>query len=178
VTPRPCDFLYVFDTSPLSAFARTGRLDVIERRYGGRAVVTVEVREGLERGVGLHPQLSRILVAPWLRPPVELTEPEQLREIEFVRWALGAAGDDRLANRGEAATIVYAKSVRAIAVLDDRDARTIANSNDVAIVGTEGILRTCAHDGELPWGEAWDVFLRMRRLGFRLRDITFDEFTA
>lgn len=178
MTPLPPDLVYVFDSGPLSAFARAGRLDVLKRRYGGRAVVTAEVRDELVRGVELHPVLNRILETPWLGRPVELTDRVQLREIEILRWALGAAADDHLANRGEAATIVYAKSVGAVAVLDDWDARVIANSRSVPIIGTEGILRACCRDGELDRREAWNTFLQMRSLGFRLRDITFEEFSA
>ncbi len=42
---------YIFDTTVLSNFASTGRLDLLDTRYRGVAFTTVEVTDELRRGV-------------------------------------------------------------------------------------------------------------------------------
>lgn len=170
--------LSVFDTSPLSAFARVGRLDVVEARFGDEARWTVEVQDEIRRGVDRHPHLADLLRAEWLGEPVRLTEPTDLVEIERVRWALGGTDARPERHRGEAATIVAARRLDAVAVLDERDARRLAAARGIPIVGTEGILQACARDAQITWDEAWNLFSEMRRLGERLRQITREDFEA
>jgi predicted nucleic acid-binding protein len=169
--------LYVFDTSPLSAFARLGRLDVLEARVGDSARWPVEVQDEIRRGVAAgHAHLTDVLGAAWLGEPVRLTDPGDLAEIERLRQALGGTEARPERHRGEAATMVVAQQLDAVAVLDERDARRLATVRSIPIIGTEGVLRACARHGQLTWDEAWDLFSGMRGLGERLRQITRDEF--
>jgi predicted nucleic acid-binding protein len=169
--------LSVFDTSPLSAFARVGRLDVLETRFGDTARWTVEVQDDVRRGVAAgHAHLTPVLGGTWLGEPLRLTEPSDLAEVERLRQALGGTDARPTRHRGEAATILAAKHLDAVAVLDERDARRLAAARGIPIVGTEGILRACARRGQLTWGDAWGLFAEMRRLGERMRQITRDEF--
>ncbi len=168
----------LFDTSPLSAFARVERLDILEVRFGSDARWTVEVRDEIRRGVARHRQLREVLRADWLGDPIRLTDPEDLAAIERTRWALGGTDARPERHRGEAATIVASDVLGAVAVLDDRDARRLAVARGIPIVGTEGILRACARSEQLTWDEAWQLFTEMRLLGFRLRDLTREQFEA
>lgn len=170
--------LSVFDTSPLSAFARVGRLDVLETRFGDAARWTLEVQHEIRRGVAAHPYLDDVVGAEWLGEPIRLTDPGDLAEIERLRWALGGTDARPERHRGEAATMVASQRLDAVAVLDERDARRLAAARGIPIIGTEGILRACARHGQLTWDEAWDLFSEMRRLGERLRHITRQEFDS
>lgn len=166
----------IFDSSPLSAFARVERLDVLETRVGDVAGWTVEVRDEIRRGIRSQPQLADVLNAEWLGEPMRLTDPADLASIERTRSALGGIDSRPERHRGEAATIVAAEQLDAIAVLDDRDARRLAAARGIPLIGTEGILRVCARDGQITRDDAWAVYTDMRRIGVRLRDLTRDQF--
>ncbi len=151
----------MFDAGPLSAFARVGRLDLLAGRYAGRALWTVEVREEIQRGTARFPSLGEALRADWLGTPVRMTDPMDLLEIERLRRALGGTGEEPLRHLGEAATLVLARREAATAVLDDRDARRLANALGIPLVGTLGILRACVRDGTLSRDEAWTIVRAM-----------------
>lgn len=159
---------YVFDTGPLSAFARAGRLDLLETRYSGKGAWTVEARDEIRRGLSLYAELQVVLEASWLGQPIRLTDPEHLQEIERVRWALGGTPKQPERHRGEAATIVVAELQGAVAVLDERDGRRLAGARGIPIIGTVGILKACVRDGQAPLNEAWEVLSEMRRLRFHM----------
>lgn len=161
----------VFDTGPLSAFTREGRLDILQHRYTGRAVWTVEVRAELSRGVARVSELQDVLDADWLGEPVRMTDPAELQEVERVRWALGGTPSQPLRHLGEAATIVLARRLGSVAVLDDRDARRFAAVIGVQ-VGTIGILRGCVRDGALTADETWGLLQSMIGKGFRAPPIS------
>lgn len=170
--------VYIFDTGPLSAFARIRRLDLLEQRYCGRARVTVEVVNEIARGADKYAGLRAVLSATWLGDPLRLVLPDMLAEIELLREALGGSQSALMSHRGEAATIIAATELSGVAVIDDWDARVVAASRGVPIIGTEGILRACARDTQLDWETAWELFGEMKLIGHRLRDISFEEFRS
>lgn len=159
---------FVFDSSPLSAFARAGGLDLLARRYAGRAIWTVEVRVEIERGLGAHPELWAVLDAEWLGEPVRLTDPAELHEIERIRWALGGRPFQPLQHLGEASTMVLARRKGWVAVLDDRDARRLAGALNIRFTGTLGIIRASTREGLLDPKEGWDLVEVMKAQGFRV----------
>ncbi len=158
----------IFDSSPLSAFARAGRLDLLAGRYADRAMWTVEVRAEIERGSKAYPPLRGVLDAQWLGEPVRLTGPADLQEIERIRWALGGRSSRPRQHLGEASTIVLARRTSAVAVLDDRDARRLAEALKIGFTGTLGIIRAITRDGLLDADEAWAIAQTMRAHGFRM----------
>jgi predicted nucleic acid-binding protein len=162
---------FVFDTGPLSAFARVGRLDVLAARYWGRALWAVEVREEIRRGAVRFPWLDEILSAGWLADAVRMTDPADLLEIERLRRALGGRGEQPPRHLGEAATLVLARREAATAVLDDRDARRLADALGIPFTGTLGILRASVGDGVLSRDEAWAIIQAMTAAGDRLPPI-------
>jgi predicted nucleic acid-binding protein len=158
---------FVFDAGPLLAFARVRRLDLLEARYAGRALWTVEVRDEIQRALASIPPLGGILRADWLGEPVRMTDPADLVEIERLRRALGGTAEQPLRHLGEAATLVLARREGATAVLDDRDARRLAHALGVPLTGTLGILRACARAGLLSPEEAWAIVEQMKSTGAR-----------
>ncbi|GIW20826.1 MAG: hypothetical protein KatS3mg065_1122 [Chloroflexota bacterium] len=64
-----------------------------------------------------------------------MTDPQVLGEVERLRWALGGPETRPDRHRGEAATIVLARRELAIAVLDDRDAGSMADALGVRFTG-------------------------------------------
>ncbi len=58
----------VFDSAPLSCFARAEQLPLLERLTEGFIRVTTQVvLDELRDGVGEHPALRDVLELPWLR---------------------------------------------------------------------------------------------------------------
>lgn len=168
--------MLIFDTGPLSAFAVVERLDLLEARYSGSAAWAIEVQDEIDRGTADLPELHAILKSSWLGEPIALREPEDLALLERFRWALGGSRHDFLAHRGEAATITIALRRDWTAVLDDLGARRLAKAKDVEILGTMGILKASANDGDLSREQAWNLFLEMKRLGIWLPDWVTAEF--
>jgi predicted nucleic acid-binding protein len=159
---------YVFDAGPLAAFARCRRLDLLERRYRGRAKWTTEVRHELTQGISRHPSLRDAVDADWLGEPARLTLPAELIEVERVRWALGGTSSNPRRHLGEAATIALALKFGYVAVIDERDARRLANALEVPVTGSVGILRAIVRDRHLDADEAWEIVQEMRSIGVRL----------
>jgi len=159
---------FIFDSSPLSAFARAGRLDLLAGRYADRAMWTVEVRAEIARGSKAYPPLRGVLAARWLGDPVRLTDPADLQEIQRIRWALGGKSSRPRQHLGEASTIVLARREDAVAVLDDRDARRLARALGLHFIGTLGIIRAITREGLLDANEAWAIVQTMRAQGFRM----------
>lgn len=141
---------YVFDASMLSAFAVVGRLDLLEARYTGRAAWTIEVQDELTRGLAETPSLSDALTANWLGEPVRCL---RVDEIERMRRRLGSGLRDRR-HLGEAASIVVASSRGWILACDDRDAVTVARSENIRIITTAAILRACIQDSVIALDDA------------------------
>lgn len=148
---------HIFDTTPLSAFALVGRLDLLEARFAGHAHWTIEVHGEIVRGVSDTPALSDVLAAGWLGQPVRSLA---VADIERVRLALGGKSRDRR-HLGEAATIVVAVAEGYVVAVDDRDATRLAQSRGLGTTSTVAILRDCVHAGLLTAEEAQDLLYSM-----------------
>jgi len=128
----------VFDTSPLSCFARAGRLETLrELTEGHRRVFTPAVRDEVELGVHQYASLEDVLECAWL----ELVHGDTLKELtafsEYVRL-LGCGPRDV----GEAATLAWAEAHHAIAVIDDQTAVNAAHSRHVSVKRTLALIST------------------------------------
>ncbi|MDE0440120.1 MAG: hypothetical protein OXJ36_17320 [bacterium] len=112
----------IFDTGPLSCFARADVLGVLKVVVGDRrAVVPEAVVTELERGVHLHSRLQTVLDADWIEHRAIATTAEAKA---FARFAARLVSGDR--NVGEAAVLALAQTVPARAVVDDRAACALA----------------------------------------------------
>jgi predicted nucleic acid-binding protein len=155
-----------FDTSVLRYFSQAGAMSILKARYGDRAHTSEETRVELQyqdsHGTpGLGDALAALddWIAVWtIDDPGELAEFTRLKTIFSRQPHLG---------RGEAATIVVARRLGAVAAIDERAARAHANRNGVQVIGTIGILRAATGDGSLSWAEAEAIFGRMIAAGFR-----------
>jgi predicted nucleic acid-binding protein len=135
----------VFDTGPLSHFAKQSWLGALRLVTAGRtAIVPDTVVDELRAGVREYPHLQMVLDATWLeqRPLISSAELEQ-----FARFASVLVANDR--NLGECGVLAYAKVNDATAVIDDGPARKIAREYNVPHIGTLGLLCEALQDGIL-----------------------------
>ncbi|MDQ3700763.1 MAG: hypothetical protein M3442_07580 [Chloroflexota bacterium] len=167
--------LIVFDTSCLAYFSDTGSAGLLLERYGGRAIVPVEVEAEFRRGMEVRGREDRraLLEARWWRSHrIELIEDLALFDQLIRRWGKLER------NRGEAAALVAARRLGGVAVVDDRQARIAATDLGIPKTGTVGILVRLAVEGRLTIGEAAELHRRMVQLGFRSPVATASLFTA
>lgn len=124
----------LFDCCVISNFALAGALDILERLYPGKAMITdfvaVEVRRGLQAG---HSELSAIRAA---------VQAGRLREVSF-----GSGEEKRLfeplsisLGLGEASSLAVAHRRGWRFASDDMAARREARALGVPVTGTIGIL--------------------------------------
>lgn len=135
----------VFDTGPLSHFARAGRLDVLEAVVGERrAVIPQAVVQELQVGALLHDQIETVLDAAWLEHR-ELTQDSEL--LKFAEFARRLVHGQR--NVGDAAVLALAATMPATAVIDDGVAFRIGRRAGVTCTRTLALLCDAMHRGLL-----------------------------
>jgi predicted nucleic acid-binding protein len=122
---------YIFDTTVLSNLAAVGRLELLEKRYRGIALTTVEVgdelRRGLQAGYGYLEsalrQIQSISPGGWLRIAAPESGAEHQLRGEF----------DLLLDPGEACCLALAISRGLILVTDDLAARRLAQERGMLL---------------------------------------------
>lgn len=130
------DVLLVFDTGPLSHFARAGWLGVLKAVVGSRtAVIPDVVEDELRTGADRERSLQAVLDATWLERRVLRTDEEIVAFAEFSELLVRR---DR--NRGEAGVLALAATAGAVAVIDDGAARRAADARTVAYRPTLALL--------------------------------------
>jgi predicted nucleic acid-binding protein len=109
----------VFDTTPLSHFARARRLATLEAITAGHRRITTEaVRDELQDATALHPELAGVLELPWL----EVVSTSTLGELRvFAEYARRLGAGPR--NVGEASVLAWAEVNAAVAITDDQAAK-------------------------------------------------------
>ena len=121
--------IVVSSSPPLITLARIGRLELLRELFG-RIHIADEVRdEVVVRGAG-RPAAQTVGKADWIdtHPPADANEITALR----ARQALGT---------GELATVLLARTIRAdLAIIDERAARRLGQSQGLAVMGCVGIL--------------------------------------
>lgn len=122
----------VLDTSPLSHFSRAKHLDTLAALTADYdCFVTRAVIDELDRGTALHPRLSDATRLEWLT----VVRVDGLAELQaFAEYArrLGSGGRDI----GEASTLAWAETHRAIAILDERAGTRHGKERGVEVHGT------------------------------------------
>ena len=142
---------FVFDTGPLSCFARAGRMETLRAICGdSRCVVTEAVVEELRRGIDAHPSLGNVLDADWLDRVGVNSLPELGAFAEYAR----VIGVSRERDVGEAATLAWAEIHGAIAVVDDQAATNAGRRRKVETHGTLWFVVRGLKAGELAEPEA------------------------
>lgn len=124
---------FAFDAGPLSCFARAGRLEALRAICGdARCVVANAVREELRRGAGTYPSLLDILNLDWL----EEVNLNSLEELEAFAEYARVLGSGREGDVGEAATLAWAETHGATAIVDDQAAVNAGRQRGVDVHGT------------------------------------------
>lgn len=137
--------LLIFDTSPLSHFARENWLGALKAVVGDRtAVIPDVVVDELKRGLGRNSFLQAVLDAPW----IERRDLQSAEEIErFAYYSSLLVAGER--NRGEAAVLALAATTGGTAVVDDLAGRKAAKRDGVPLTGTVGLLMQAIQSGLL-----------------------------
>lgn len=141
---------WVPNASPLIVLAKIGRLDLLEEE-GRTLIVPAEVAEEVRRGPATDP--ARLAIERgWGGSPVR-----EEADAEVLEWGLGA---------GESAVLGVARRSRAVAVLDDGEARAAARVLGCQVIGTLGVVLRARVRGRI--ASAADVLHALVRAGFRL----------
>ena len=119
----------VSNSSPLITLARIGHLNLLQHLFGRIHIAREVWVEVVERGAG-RPAAEAVSKAGWIdiHPPAKENELAVLRR----RQALGT---------GELATVLLAQTIPAdLAIIDERAARRLAQSEGLVIMGCVGLL--------------------------------------
>jgi len=165
---------YIFDTTALSNFASTSRLDLLDTRYRGVAFTTVEVTAELRRGIkagysyleAVLQQIEPVDSEGWLRILVPNSAAEHRLQSEF----------DQFLDPGEASCLALAISRRMTLVTDDLAARRLAEKRKVPLSGTLGILIALVRHNAFPLKEANTMLATMIQRHYRSPVNRLDEF--
>lgn len=165
---------YIFDTTALSNFASTGRLDLLDTRYRGVAFTTVEVTHELRRGVKagysyleyVLQQIEPVKSEGWLRILVPNSAAEHRLQSEF----------DQFLDPGESSCLALAISRGMTLVTDDLAARRLAKKRKVPLSGTLGILIALVRHNTFTLKEANAMLAAMIQQRYRSPVDHLDEF--
>jgi len=150
--------LWVFDTVVLSNFLISDSVNILEKRYKGRGVITSEVYDEISAGISQISSLGRI---DWLIEQDVLSLCSLIRkEREYFREMIAFLG------QGEASCIAFAKDRNAIVATDDRTARKQCANMNIPVTGTIGILKASVKDSLFTLEQANDVLYKMIASGF------------
>jgi predicted nucleic acid-binding protein len=128
--------ILVFDTGPLSHFARQNWLGVLKAVVGERtAVVPDVVVDELRTGAARDSRVQAVLDANWIEHR-ELRTAEEI--VAFARFSALLVRGDR--NRGEAGVLALAFTTGGVAVVDDGAARRAATTHGVGLRPTLSLL--------------------------------------
>lgn len=137
---------WIFDSGPLSHFAKAGWLGLLKLVAGEHPVVIPDVvHTELLDGVSRHPHLGLVLDATssWIRvSPIEDTT--QL--VAFSKYSALLVGSDGKRNLGECGVLALAEALPAVAIIDDAAGRKAAGRYSVSVRGTVALLLDAVRD--------------------------------
>lgn len=129
--------IIVSDTTPLSELAKIGQLNLL-RDVFGKLIIPQEVYR--EVTTGNHPAVAVVPSVDWI----------ETRSIGIPQKVLSLQASTGL-DLGECAAIVLAEELNATQILiDDRAARIVAESRNLAVIGTIGTLLLAKDRGIIP----------------------------
>lgn len=138
---------YVFDTSPLSVFARSQWLGVLKAVVqGSRAVIPDLVAAEVAGATAEHPHLRAVQEADWLEVITIDTTGQLAALVHYEQRLVGPSGR----NLGECGVLALAESITgAVAVVDDRVARRAGLDRHVEVRGSLGLMCEAIRKGLL-----------------------------
>lgn len=142
---RPPDDTLIFDTGPLSHFARADLLGVLKAVVGQRRVIIPDtVVEELQKGAYNDYRIQAVLDADWIEQRTIDTD----AEVEaFARFARRLVSGSR--NIGECGVLALAETIPAQAVIDDNVAYKAAQNAGVECTRTLALLCAAIREGLL-----------------------------
>lgn len=154
----------VFDTSPLSHFARAGRLAVLDRLTANyRRVTPRAVLDEVRGGELTHPPLADIRNVDWL----EVVACDGLPELRaFAHYAQILGSGER--DVGEASVLAWAEVNAGIAVIDERAGTHAASMRGVVVHGTLWLITNGVSASELSLPDAERLVDQLRDTDARL----------
>jgi len=165
---------YIFDTTALSNFAATGRVELLDTRYRGVAFTTLEVTGELRRGVKagysyleyVLNQIEPVNSEGWIQIMLPNSAAEHRLQSEF----------DQFLDPGEASCLALAISRHMTLVTDDLAARRLAEKREVPLSGTLGILIALVRQNTFSLKEANTILAAMIQRRYRSPVDSLDEF--
>jgi predicted nucleic acid-binding protein len=153
----------VFDSAPLSCFARASRLPMLEQlTEGDERVTTRAVLEEISEGVRDYAELQSVLELAWLQIKA-VDGLEELRLFAAYARRLGAGRH----NIGEASVLAWAEAHGAIAFTDDEVAVQIGRERGVRVQRTLALVARGVRRGLLTDAEAHTLVDELQRGGAR-----------
>lgn len=135
----------LLDTGPFMRFSEGGRLmelvDYLDRQCSAQLVDVVDgeiIRLAARRdrkGDPIHPGLGLYSMLGD-RPSLVSVRLQNANDVADVQRALRQPGDHPRAHEGEAATIVKAREIGAVIVLDDTDAKKVATRDGISFLSS------------------------------------------
>jgi predicted nucleic acid-binding protein len=166
---------WILETTVLSAFALAGRLDILRDRYRGCGTWTIAVHDELMRGVLDEPRLGDAVAAEWLGEPRAVFD---VARVEQFRLRLGGRSGDKR-HLGEATCIVLAQQIGAGILLDDRDAKRVAEGSGIGTGTTISVLKAAITDRQISAPQAKHLVDDLiDRDGRRLPRLSIEQFRS
>jgi len=139
---------WIFDTGPLSHFAKAGWLGLLKLIAGNHPVIIPDVvHNEILSGSARHPHLNLVLDATstWITVR-QITETGGV--VAFAKYSSLLVGADGVSNLGECGVLALAETLPGTAIVDDRTARQAAVSQKVVHRGSVAIiLNAILHHG-------------------------------
>lgn len=155
--------IVVSDTTPLSELAKVGQLDLL-RDIFGQVIIRQEVYT--EVTTGTHPAVRKVPLASW----IEVRSVSDSQKI----LVLQASTDLDL---GECAAIILAEEMGVDQLLlDDLNARRVAQSRNLPVIGTVGTLLLAKDEGLIP--NVKDILDQLISQGARISQRLYQEALA
>lgn len=137
---EPTNYPWIFDSGPLSHFAKAGWLGLLKHMAGEHPVLIPDVVHAeVMRGADRHHHLSLVLDATqsWItvRP---IVESEGL--IAFAKYHALLVGADGVTNVGECGVLALSETLPGTAIIDDGAARRAGTAHGVDLRGTVALL--------------------------------------
>ncbi|HEX5929633.1 MAG TPA: hypothetical protein VFY48_09590 [Solirubrobacterales bacterium] len=169
------ELTWIFETTVLSSFALAGRLDIPQDLYSGRASWTLVVHDELIQGIREEPRLGAAVASDWLGEPQPVFN---VARVEDLRLRLGGRpGDSR--HLGEATCIALAEGGNFGILLDDRDAKQLAEGLGISTGTTLSILRLAVGEEKISDRDASALVAELiDRNGRRLPRLKPDHFSG
>lgn len=141
----------VSNSTPLIALSKIGKLDLL-REYFGEIYIPREVYDEVVTRGGRLSGAEEVASLEWIK----VVDVNNIVAVESLGLVL---------DKGEAEAIVLAKEKGDLLIIDDGDGRRTAESLDIKITGTIGILLIASKDGKLDLKKKLDELIKV---GFRL----------